>query len=246
MRHPIHQMPIPHDSRSNYLLNFSTLTNYFIVPYGALILAFPFIIWRGASVGRLRPLLFGFWVTFILALGGTTPLPKLLLGRAFDILTFERFTLWAAVLALPLVGLSRCGNFGPFPECRRCGTCAGGSFKFWPGTHLADHKSLSSDTKLLMFSQSSISSTVTVTTITATLPWVLAANCAKVSTYTNASSVDGDYNSARLLPEMTQYGSAQLTNSKFYAAAGHGVSACHAAAQQSVRIEIYLRTRHFL
>src|SRR6185312_2428898 len=42
----------------------------------------------------------------------------------------------------------------------------------------------------------------------------------KVSTYSNASSVDGDYNSARLLPEMTQYGSAQLTNSKFYAAAG--------------------------
>ena len=43
---------------------------------------------------------------------------------------------------------------------------------------------------------------------------------AKVSTYTDASSVDGDYNSARLLPEMTQYGSAQLTNAKFYGSAG--------------------------
>jgi hypothetical protein len=43
---------------------------------------------------------------------------------------------------------------------------------------------------------------------------------AQVSTYTNASSVDGDYNSARLLPEMTHYGSAQLTNSKFYGSAG--------------------------
>ena len=43
---------------------------------------------------------------------------------------------------------------------------------------------------------------------------------AKVSTYTDAGSVDGDYNSARLLPEMTQYGSAQLTNAKFYATAG--------------------------
>ena len=43
---------------------------------------------------------------------------------------------------------------------------------------------------------------------------------AKVSTYTNAGSVDGDYNSARLLPEMTQYGSAQLTNAKFYGTAG--------------------------
>jgi len=43
---------------------------------------------------------------------------------------------------------------------------------------------------------------------------------AKVSTNTNAGSVDGDYNSARLLPEMTHYGSAQLTNSKFYGSAG--------------------------
>jgi hypothetical protein len=43
---------------------------------------------------------------------------------------------------------------------------------------------------------------------------------AEVSTYTDASSVDGDYNSARLLPEMTQYGSAQLTNAKFYGTAG--------------------------
>jgi hypothetical protein len=42
----------------------------------------------------------------------------------------------------------------------------------------------------------------------------------KVSTYTSAGSVDGDYNSARLLPEMTHYGSAQLTNAKFYGSAG--------------------------
>jgi len=82
------------------LLNLIAGMNYFIVPYGVLLLAFPFIVFLGASVRRLRPLLFGFWLTFMLALGGTTPLPKWLLGRAFDILTFERFTLWAALLAL--------------------------------------------------------------------------------------------------------------------------------------------------
>ena len=42
----------------------------------------------------------------------------------------------------------------------------------------------------------------------------------EVSTYTNASSVDGDYNSARLLPELTRYGSAQLTNAKYFGANG--------------------------
>jgi hypothetical protein len=42
----------------------------------------------------------------------------------------------------------------------------------------------------------------------------------KVSTYTEAPSVDGEYNSARLLPEMTSYGAAQLTSAKFFGTAG--------------------------
>jgi hypothetical protein len=43
---------------------------------------------------------------------------------------------------------------------------------------------------------------------------------AKVGTYTDAATVDGDYNSARTLPEMTKYGAAQLTSSKYYGVAG--------------------------
>jgi hypothetical protein len=43
---------------------------------------------------------------------------------------------------------------------------------------------------------------------------------AMVSTYAKADSIDGDYNSARLLPEMTAYGAAQLYNSKYYGLAG--------------------------
>jgi len=41
----------------------------------------------------------------IFGLGGTTPLPRWLLGRAYEILTFERFTFWATLLAMPLVGV---------------------------------------------------------------------------------------------------------------------------------------------
>jgi len=43
---------------------------------------------------------------------------------------------------------------------------------------------------------------------------------AKISTYSNAGTVDGDYNSARSLPEMTTYGAAQITSSKYYGIAG--------------------------
>src|SRR5205807_10195173 len=41
-----------------------------------------------------------------------------------------------------------------------------------------------------------------------------------VGTYANASSVDGEYNSARLLPELTRYGSAALCNAKYYGTSG--------------------------
>ena len=105
IHYPVTQTPIPHPSRANYILSPNWGLNYFIVPYGALILALPFIFIRGSMVARLRPLLLGFWVAFLVGLGGTTPVGHLLLGRAFDVLTMERFSYWATLLALPFVGL---------------------------------------------------------------------------------------------------------------------------------------------
>src|SRR5580658_10236808 len=105
IHYPVTQTPIPHPSRANYILSPQWGLNYFIIPYGALILALPFIFLRGSMVVRLRPLLFGFWVAFLVGLGGTTPVGHLLLGRAFDVLTMERFSYWATLLALPFVGL---------------------------------------------------------------------------------------------------------------------------------------------
>jgi hypothetical protein len=43
---------------------------------------------------------------------------------------------------------------------------------------------------------------------------------ARVARDVNASSVDGDYNSARMLPELTKHGAAQLYNSKYFGTAG--------------------------
>jgi hypothetical protein len=42
----------------------------------------------------------------------------------------------------------------------------------------------------------------------------------RISTYAVANSVDGEYNSARLLPEFTQFGTAQLTSAKFFGTQG--------------------------
>jgi hypothetical protein len=219
IQHPIHQIPIPHDSRANYLLNSITGVNYFLIPYGALILALPFIIIRGSSIPRLRPLLIGFWLSLIFGLGGTTPLPRWLLGRAYNILTFERFTFWATLLAMPIVGLLAVQLLDRFRA------------KAAVGLALASVVTIGAALAWLTANPFRPTITMDVNPVIAFLnrdghdsyrylTLGFGSELAKVSTYTDASSVDGDYNSARLLPEMTQYGSAQLTNAKFYGSAG--------------------------
>jgi len=219
IRHPIHQIPIPHDSRANFLRNTTAGINYFVIPYGAMILALPFILWRGSSVPRLRPLLCGFWVTAIFGLGGTTPLPRLLLGRAYEILTFERFTFWATLMAMPIIGLLAVQLLRRF---------AG---KAAVVLSLAAVATVGLALAWLTMNPYRPTGTLNVDPVVAFLnrdghdsyrylTLGFGSELAKVSTYTNATSVDGDYNSARLLPEMTHYGSAQLTNAKFYGTAG--------------------------
>jgi hypothetical protein len=219
IQHPIHQMPIPHDSRSNFLLNSITALNYFVIPYGAMILALPFIIYWGASVRRLRPLLIGFWITAILGLGGTTPLPRWILGRAFEILTFERFTFWATLLAMPIVGLLAIEFMDRFREkgaailSIAAVATIGAALAWLTANPYRSSGSANVDPVIAFLNRDGHDSYRYLTL-------GFGSELAKVSTYADASSVDGDYNSARLLPEMTHYGSAQLTNSKFYGSAG--------------------------
>jgi hypothetical protein len=219
LQHPIEQIPIPHASRSNLLLNFFHGVNYFVVPYGAMILAFPFILLKGAAVPRLRPLLISFWVAFIFGLGGTTPLPKWILGRAFDILTFERFTLWASLLALPIVGLLAAELLRRYPRAGKVALsfAAVGTF----GLALA-WVDLSPFRTTGGMNVSSVVSFLNRDGHDRYRYLTLGFGNAlpKVSTYSDAPSVDGEYNSARLLPEMTSYGAAQLTSAKFFGTAG--------------------------
>lgn len=219
IRHPIEQMPIPHASRSNLLMNWTYGMNYFVVPYGALILALPFIVIKGASNPRLRILLLAFWVTFLIALGGTTPVPRWIFGRAFEILTFERFTLWATVLALPIVGLLVEEAIERFPRWGAIGvsTAAVATLALALGwltwSPFRTFNSLNVDSVIAFLNRDGHDQYRYLT-----LGFGNALS--KVGTYANANSIDGEYNSARLLPEMTRYGAAQMTNAKFFGVAG--------------------------
>jgi hypothetical protein len=219
IRHPIEQMPIPHASRSNFLMNWLYGMNYFLVPYGALLLALPFIVIKGASNPRLRVLLLAFWVTFLIALGGTTPVPRWIFGRAFEILTYERFTLWATVLALPIVGLLVAQLIDRYPRrgAISVSTAAVASLALALGwltwSPFRTFSSLNVDSVVAFLNRDGHDQYRYLT-----LGFGNALS--KVATFSTANSVDGEYNSARLLPEMTRFGAAQLTSAKFFGTAG--------------------------
>lgn len=103
-KNPITQVPIPHGSRDNFLEVLSSGLVFFMIPWGILLFVLPYIFYRFYSK---RYLFFGlsFSMLTILGTGGTTPIPLKLLGEtAFNILTLDRFTLWATIMALPIFG----------------------------------------------------------------------------------------------------------------------------------------------
>jgi hypothetical protein len=245
IQNPIKQMPIPHASRTNLLLNPAWGMNYFVIPYGALILALPFIVLRASANKRLRPLLFGFWLTFLFGLGGTTPVPKILLGRAYEVLTFERFTFWATIMALPVLGLLVADWVERYKAkaavvlwIAAVATCAFavGWITFRP-INQDPALDLSSVTDFLNRDGHDKYRFLTLG---------FGNQLAKISTGTDAGTVDGDYNSARTLPEMTRYGAAQLTNSKYYGIAGmESLRAMLKHAQRYGLKYVFIRDRYY-
>ncbi len=219
LHNPIKQVPIPHASRSNYILNPEWGMNYWVIPYGALILALPFILVRGSAVRRLRPLLFAFWITFLFGLGGTTPVPRWLLGRAYEILTFERFSFWATIMALPFAGLLAAELIDRYRSraiaglaIAAVGTCA---FSVaWTTFHPINYdKELRVNTVAEFLNRDGHDKYRYLTL-------GFGSHLSELSIQTDADTVDGEYNSARMLPEMTEHGAAQLTNAKYYGTNG--------------------------
>lgn len=218
IHYPVTQTPIPHASRANFILSPQWGMNYFVVPYGAMILALPYIFWRGAAVPRLRPLLFGFWVAFLVGLGGTTPIGKLLLGRAFEVLTMERFTYWASLLALPFIGLLAVELIDAFRTRAvlalailasiTCAMAVG-----WSTYHPADAEDFKVDTVAAWLNRDGHDRYSYITL-------GFGNKISRLAMETNAVSEDGEWNSGRMLPELTRYGAAALTSSKYYGKAG--------------------------
>jgi hypothetical protein len=218
IHNPVTQTPIPHQSRANYILSPQAGLNYFVIPYGALILAIPFIFIRGSIAPRLRPLLFGFWIAFLLGLGGTTPVGHLLLGRAFDVLTMERFSYWATLLALPFIGQLAAEMIARFrtSAIMALGTLAALSCGFavaWATYRPADGEDFKVDSVASWLNRDGHDQYRYLTL-------GFGNKIARLAMMTDAGSVDGEWNSGRLLPELTRYGGGALTSAKYFGKPG--------------------------
>ncbi len=215
---PLKQAAIYHQSRDNYILEGHSGLNFWVIPQGTLILAMPFIFWYGARERRVRPLFFGWYLTTLISLGGTTPLPKWLFGRAYEILTYERFTYWSTLMALPIVGVLAVKLIN--------------RYRMKAAVALSIAAVASSAIVLSWLHYNPI--TASPFNIDEVVNFLNRDNHAKfrylllgfgndfsrVCTLAEASSVDGDYHSARLLPELTEHGSGKLSDAKYFGANG--------------------------
>ncbi|XCF05338.1 hypothetical protein ABI125_11445 [Tamlana crocina] len=230
---PITQVPIPHGSRDNFLEITSSGLVFFLIPWGVLLVLLPYIFYRYYSK---RYLFFGLSITIltILGTGGTTPIPLKVLGEtAFNILTLDRFTLWASIMSIPMMGEFAFrfvegdlkaliqAKFGAVYH-RIIGGILAGLFVFMViFTMSLGYFRPSQPQKIKM------------------LPIVNFLNqddhdkwrfltlgfgdqMAWLSAQTNAMTVDGNYHSARRLPELTTRPIERLENSKFKGVAGIG------------------------
>ncbi len=213
-RYPVTQAPIPHASRANFLLTPFWGMNYFIVPWGALMLALPFIIWRGAHNRRLLPLMLGFWVCFLVGLGGTTPVALWLFRRAFYVLTFERFTYYAEILSLPILGLLMSELVARFRmkavvPLAVLGAITCGLPIAWANYQPTNSINLRVGPVAQWLNRGGHDNYRYFTL-------GFGNNISRLGVETDAESVDGEWYSDRRLPELMKFGGGSLDNSKYF------------------------------
>ncbi len=164
-------------------------------------------------------MLLGFWLAFLVGIGGTTPVGHLLLGRAYEVLTMERFSYWATLLALPFVGLLAAELVDRFRIRAVVGLTLAAALTCGLGVAWIIYRPADAENSRWILSP--VGSTATVTTSTATVTLGFGnSRVSRLATLTDASSVDGEWNSGRTLPELTQHGGAALTNSKYFGKSG--------------------------
>ena len=221
---PISQVPIPHDSRADFLDNTNAGLVFWVIPWGVLLVISVKSLFV-ALRGRCWPLGLSIALLALLGTGGTTPIPRLLLRGAFDILTLDRFTFWATIAILPFAGvvverlaarsmesrrtLAASAMFGLAMIAAFIFTVNLGQFRQIQPDHvdpapIADFLAKDQHDRWRY------------------LPLGFGDQMAWLSAHTTATTVDGNYHSARRLPELVSRPVERLEGAKFRGMPGLG------------------------
>ncbi len=229
---PINQVAIPHASRDSYLANPAAGLIFWLVPWGVTLVAFPYAVYKGLTT-RVWPMTLSLLLLALLGTGGTTPIPRLLLRGAYEVLTLDRFTFWATIAILPLVGEFAAslvdGRLARYlteqfsrPTWR--------AIQFGLALALILFSLLTANlTRLRTFQPDPIDPDPIVRFIDKDEHWKwryltlgFGDQVAWLSAQTTATSVDGNYHSARRLPELTTTPVERLEGAKFRGIPGIG------------------------
>lgn len=229
---PITQVSIPHASRDNFLVNLNAGLVFWLIPYGMLLFAMPYIFYKGFTT-KAWPLASSIALLAFLGTGGTTPFPKMLLGGAFDILTLDRFTLWASILMLPLAGEYMVsmlhGNLARWLQEQFGLLVQRGMVAFTILGLLLCSIFVVNLTQFRRFQPAPIDVQPIVNFLQKDEHWRwrymtlgFGDQMAWLSAQTTAAQIDGNYHSARRLPEMTTTPVERLEGAKFSGVPGLG------------------------
>jgi len=102
--YPITQVSIPHGSRDNFLKVASSGLVFYVIPLALIIALLPAISFAITQKKRFMGWAVSFFMCMLFGSGGTTPITIKLLGKnAFNILTLDRFGFWASIIAIPFI-----------------------------------------------------------------------------------------------------------------------------------------------
>lgn len=226
---PIVQVPIPHASRDSFLANPNAGLVFWAVPWAWMAILLPAIAIVGLRPGRWPLAASGLFMA-VLGTGGTTPIPRLLLGGTFDILTLDRFTFWATIIVLPIVG-ELAATFAGW-------IMSGSGRDRWRRQTVAVAAALligasflfaASLTRFRTFQPDPVDPNPVGEFLAKDahdrwryLLLGLGDQMAWISANTTAETVDGNYHSARRLPDLVTHSVERLEGAKFRGMAGIG------------------------
>ncbi|MGR3811928.1 glycosyltransferase family 39 protein [Jiulongibacter sp. NS-SX5] len=229
---PITQVSIPHGSRDNFFEVTSSGLIFYIIPLILIFALLPAISYTILRKKRFIGWAVSFYLCLLLGSGGSTPIPKMMLGEtAFNILTLDRFGFWASIIAIPFMAKyinSFVGgpvkkfwvkNFGQKTHFLLLGTSGFFYFLFLIFVfHLGSFRPLQPK-------QVEIEPIINFLNRDEHMRWRYLTlgfgdQMAWLGANTMAATVDGNYHSARRLPELTTRPVERLENAKFNGDAG--------------------------